>query len=59
MPAAAIVDQHQPLALDILEGKRQPAVDLGDLACRNTGVRQPVAPERQRFFAGHAQAGAR
>ena len=56
---AAIVDQRQTLALDVLERQRQPAVDLDDIAVATPALLQPVAPVAERRLAAHAQAGAR
>ncbi len=56
---AAIVDQHQALAFAVLEGERQPAVDFDDIAGRDGSLVQAIVPERQRVFAGNAQAGRR
>ena len=56
---AAVVDQHQPLALAVLERQRQPAVDLDDIAGHAAGLFQAIPPVAQRLFAGDAQAGAR
>ena len=56
---AAVVDQHQALALAILERQRQPAVDFDDLAGHG---RRPASGDRASnpgVFAGDAQAGAR
>ena len=56
---AAVVDQHQPLALAVLERQRQPAVDLDDIAGHAAGLLQAIAPVAETCFAGDAQAGAR
>ena len=59
MPAAAIVDQHQPLALAVLERQRQPAVDLDDIAGHGAGLFQAIPPVAEGLFARDAQARAR
>ena len=56
---SAVVDQHQPLPLAVLERQRQPAVDLDDVADRGAGFFQAVPPVAERAFAGDAQARAR
>src|SRR6476620_2562964 len=55
----AVVDQHQPLALIVLERQRQPSVDFDDLAGDDARLFQAVAPISQALFTGNAQAGAR
>ena len=58
-PLRPVVDQHQPLALAVLERQRQPAVDLDDIAGHGAGLFQAIPPVAQRLFARDAQAGAR
>jgi hypothetical protein len=58
-PGAAVIDQHQTLALLILERQRQPTVDFSDLAGMAAGLLQPIPPVAEAFFAGDAQSGAR
>ena len=56
---AAIVDQHQALALAVLERQRQAAVDLDDIAGHAAGLFQAIPPVAEGLFARDAQAGAR
>ncbi len=58
VPAPPVVDQHQTLALAVLERQGQPAVDLDQLAGHAAGLLQPVPPVSQAVLAGDAQAGA-
>ncbi len=57
-PRAAVIDQHQPLALTILERQRQTAVDLDDLTGMAARFLEAVPPVTKAFFAGDAQSGA-
>ena len=55
----AIIDQRQPLALEILELQRQPAVDVRDIAHRPAARLQPFAPETKRLLTVHSESGPR
>ena len=55
-PVAAVVDEAEALAFEILEIERRPAVALADLLLRHAEGDEPLPPPGKRAGSGHAQA---